>query len=178
MDEKSNQSQSREDFTQRWLEAEPSVSAYVFATINSFHDAEDVLQQVAQQAASRFDHYDPARPFLGWVLWLAKSRIIDFYRRRKRDQLVCNDAFLDRLSAALVERAAQRCERREALEHCLQGLPQRSRELLDLRYLEDLPATAIADSLGSTAGSIRVKLTRVRHALAECIERRISLENA
>lgn len=178
MEEKSNHSQSREDFTQRWLQAEPSVSAYIFATIHSFHDAEDVLQQVAQQAASRFDHYDPERPFLGWVLWLAKSRIIDFYRRRKRDQLVINDAFLDRLSAAFMEHAPQRSARREALEHCLQQLPQRSRELLDLRYLEDLPATTIAESLGSTAGSIRVKLTRVRHALAECIQRRITLENA
>ncbi|MAR09594.1 MAG: RNA polymerase subunit sigma-70 [Blastopirellula sp.] len=178
MAEASNSAESREDFTQRWLQAEPSVSAYIFATIHRFHDAEDVLQQVAQQAASRFDQYDSSRPFLGWVLWLAKSRIIDFYRRRDRDRLVLDDTFLDRLSEAFVERAASRCERREALEACLQSLPERSRELLDLRYVEDLPATAIADSLGSTAGSIRVQLTRVRHALAECIQRRIALGNA
>ena len=88
MDPEPRETESRQQFTQLWLQAEPSVSAYVFATISGFHDAEDVVQQIAQELARRFEQYDPNRPFLGWALWIAKSRVIDFYRRRKRDQLV------------------------------------------------------------------------------------------
>ena len=46
-----------------------------------------LVQQIAQETARRFDQYDPERPFLGWALWITKSRVIDFYRRRSRDQL-------------------------------------------------------------------------------------------
>ena len=74
-----DEGQKREEFTHCWLEAEPSVSAYVFASISGFHDAEDVVQRIAQELARRFDEYDPNRLFIGWALWIAKSGVIDFY---------------------------------------------------------------------------------------------------
>lgn len=65
------ESESREEFTRLWLAAESSVSTYVFASITEFHNAEDVVQQIALNAASRFDEFDAEPPFLGWVLWIA-----------------------------------------------------------------------------------------------------------
>ncbi|MEK6237055.1 MAG: sigma-70 family RNA polymerase sigma factor [Planctomycetales bacterium] len=178
MGDESSASKTRQEFTQAWLKAEPSVSAYVFAAISGFHDAEDVVQQIAQEAAGRFDQYDSNRPFVGWVLWLAKSRVIDFYRKGKRDRLIFSDELLDRLGQAFAQRAGQRCDRREALEHCLEDLPERSRRLIDLRYVEDLSAARVAAAVDSTAGSVRVLLGRVRNALAECIQRRVALEES
>ncbi|MGI9465540.1 MAG: sigma factor, partial [Rubripirellula sp.] len=88
MNRDQSENDRREAFTQHWMAAEPSVSAYVFAVISSFHDAEDLVQQIAQETARRFDQYDPERPFLGWALWITKSRVIDFYRQSSRDRLV------------------------------------------------------------------------------------------
>ncbi len=178
MNQDLSENERRQEFTQHWLAAEPSVSAYVFASIAGFHDAEDLVQQIAQEVARRFDQYDSSRPFLGWVLWVARSRVIDFYRRRKRDQLVFSDELLQKLSQAIVERDAGRSDRREALEHCLEGLPGKSRRGLDLRYVEELPSARIADSAGSTTGSVRVLLTRVRSGLAECVQRRLTMVDA
>jgi RNA polymerase sigma-70 factor (ECF subfamily) len=178
VNENLDENERRQEFTHCWLAAEPSVSAYVFASIAGFHDAEDLVQQIAQEAARRFEQYDSNRPFLGWVLWIAKSRVIDFYRRRKRDQLVFSDELLELLGQAIAERAPERSHRREALEHCLEGLPEQSRRLLDLRYVEELPSTDIANSVGSTTGSVRVLLTRVRNVLADCVQRRLTMEDA
>jgi RNA polymerase sigma-70 factor (ECF subfamily) len=168
----------RQEFTQHWLAVEPSVSAYVFAAISGFHDAEDVVQQVAQDVARRFDQYDSERPFLGWALWIAKSRVIDFYRKRKRDHLVFSDGLLQRLGEVISEQAAERCDQREALEHCLDGLPERSRHLLDLRYVDDLYAVDIAQKVDLTVGSVRVLLTRIRKTLSDCVQRRIAMEES
>ena len=178
MNQKSDETTTRGEFTQLWLKAEPSVSAYAFAAISGFHDAEDVVQQIAQEVARRFEEYDSRRPFLGWVLWISKSRVIDFYRRKKRDQLVFSDKLLEQLGQVISEREPKRSHRREALEHCLDELPERSRRLVDLRYVEDLSATMIAESVDSTDGSVRVLLTRVRSALAECVKRRLLTEEA
>lgn len=172
MDEK----QSREEFAKTWLRAEPSISAYIFASISAFHDAEDVLQQVAQTLARRFEEYDSDRPFVGWALWIAKSKVIDFYRKQSRSRIVFSDSMLDQLANTIAEHSEDHSRRREALEACLDDLPSNSRKLLDLRYVDELSAGEVANAVGSTDGSVRVLLSRVRSALAACIERRISSE--
>lgn len=170
--------QKREEFAQCWLKAEPSVSAYVFTVIAGFHDAEDLVQRIAQELARRFDEYDSARPFIGWALWIAKSRVTDFYRVQGRSRLVFSDDLLQRLSDTIHEQSSNRDRRREALETCLDGLPKKSRRLLDLRYVDELSAAESAQNVGLTAGSVRVLLSRVRSALADCVQRRIASEGA
>jgi RNA polymerase sigma-70 factor (ECF subfamily) len=173
-----DENQKREEFTHYWLEAEPSVSAYVFASISAFHDAEDVVQRIAQELARRFDEYDSSRPFVGWALWIARSRVIDFYRTQDRTRVVFSDELLGQLADTIAKRAGGRSNRREALEACLDELPPKSRRLLDLRYVEELSAAEMAREIGSTSGSVRVLLSRVRTILASCIERRLAMENA
>lgn len=168
----------RAEFAQCWLEAEPSVSAYVFASVTGFHDAEDVVQRIAQELARRFDEYDSSRPFVGWALWIAKSRVIDFYRAQDRTRVVFSDELLGQLADTIAKQADGRSHRREALEACLDELPPRSRRLLDLRYVDELSAAEMARETGSTSGSVRVLLSRVRTVLTSCIERRLGMENA
>lgn len=173
-----NEEQKREEFTQFWLKAEPSISAYVFASVSGFHDAEDTVQRIAQELAQRFDEYQPNRPFLGWALWIARSRVIDFYRKQGRSQLVFSPELLSRLAKTISQQAEVRNHRREALEACLDQLPDKSRRLLDLRYVEELSAADVAREVGSTSGSVRVLLSRVRTALADCIQRRLAAEGS
>lgn len=173
-----DENQKREEFTHHWLEVEPSVSAYVFASISGFHDAEDVVQRIAQELARRFDEYDSSRPFVGWALWIAKSRVIDFYRAQDRARVVFSDELLAQLADTIAKQADGRSNRREVLEACLEELPPKSRRLLDLRYVEELSAAEMAQETGTTSGSVRVLLSRVRTVLAGCIERRIAMENA
>lgn len=173
-----DENQKREEFTQCWLHAEPAVSAYVFAAVSGFHDAEDVVQRIAGELARRFEEYDVDRPFVGWALWIAKSRVIDFYRTQDRTRIVFSDELLGRLADTIAKQAGGRSRRREALDACLDELPVKSRRLLDLRYVDELSAKETARAVGSTSGSVRVLLSRVRTVLASCIERRLAMENS
>jgi RNA polymerase sigma-70 factor (ECF subfamily) len=166
----------RETLTRLWLEARPAVEAFVFASIRGFQDAEDVVQQVALAAARRFDEYDPTRPFVGWVLWLAKSRIVDHYRSRGRSRVVLSEAVLDRLAEILAERAGVVSRQAVALEKCLERLPAAARRLIDMRYAEDASMDAIAAAIESTAAAVRVRLHRIRTLLAECIRAELAKE--
>lgn len=176
--ESMKEDQKRELFTECWLKAEPAVSAYVFASVSRFHDAEDVVQRIAQELARRFDEFDFNRPFAAWALWIAKSRVIDFYRAEHRTRVVFSHELLGQLADTIAAQADGRSNRREALEACLEELPPKSRRLLDLRYVEELSADEMAQETGSTSGSVRVLLSRVRTVLASCIERRLAVENA
>jgi RNA polymerase sigma-70 factor (ECF subfamily) len=168
----------RERLTRYWLSAEPAVRAYVAAAVRSVADRDDVLQQVALTVARRFEEFDEGRPFVAWALWLAKSRIVDFYRAQDRQRLVLADGLLDRIAETLVQRHADSSPRREALEHCLEGLPVRSKSLVRLRYDDGLKIEQIAAAVRMTPGSVRVALFRIRESLAACIERRLAAESA
>ncbi len=111
-------------------------------------------------------------------MWIAKSRVIDFYRKQARNQLIFSNDLLQRLGETIAEQAESRDRRREALETCLDGLPKKSRRLLDLRYVDDLSAAEVAKSIGSTDGSVRVLLSRARTALADCVQHRLATEHA
>lgn len=166
----------RERLSRLWLEADPSVRAFVGASVGGFQDAQDVVQQVAMTVARRFEEYDEARPFLAWVLWLAKSRIADHHRKRGREKVVFSDALMDQLAEAFVQRQPERSARQEALEHCLDKLPEKSRQMLQLRYEEDSSMERVAEAVESSAAAVRVMLFRIRNLLADCIQKELTRE--
>lgn len=166
----------REQMTRHWLSCETSIRAYVATAIRSVADREDVVQQVALTIARRFEEYDHQRPFLAWALWLAKSRIIDYYRTQTRQRALLSDDALERLAEQFTRTQQSACLRLQALENCLEKLPQRSRSMIQYRYRDDLPIDKIADSIKSTPGTVRVALYRIRNALAQCIEDQLAKE--
>ena len=168
--------EARERLARLWLEAEPAVRAFVFASISSFADAEDVVQKVALTVARRFDEYDAERPFEAWAIWLAKSRVIDHYRVSGREKLVFSEQLMDQFADSLIARQSEQSARAVALEKCVEKLPDKPRQLLALRYGDDASAEAMAETLNSTAGSVRVMLHRVRNLLAECIQSELGKE--
>lgn len=170
------ESETRERMTRYWLAAEHAIRAYIAGAVRSFPDREDLVQQVALAVARRFDEYDEDRPFLAWALWIAKSRIIDHYRSQGRRSQPLSDELLERYAESMVRHQETISRRREALDECLERLPERSRSMIRLRYQDGLKIEQIAASIRSTPASVRVTLFRIREALAECIDRKLAGE--
>lgn len=168
--------EARERLARLWIEVEPAVRAFVFASISSFSDAEDVVQKVALTVARRFDEYDAERSFEAWALWLAKSRVIDHYRVSGREKLVFSEKLMDQFADSLTARQSEKSARAVALETCVEKLPDKSRQLLELRYEDGASAEVMAETVNSSAGSVRVMLHRVRNLLAECIQSELGKE--
>ena len=83
---------------------------------------------------------------------------------------------MDQFADSLIARHSEQSARAVALETCVEKLPDKSRRLLELRYEDGASAEAMAETLHSTAGSVRVTLHRVRNLLAECIQTELRKE--
>lgn len=160
-------------FARLWVSAQTAVAAYVFSAIRDTHEAEDVLQLIAEAAVEDFDRYDPQRSFTGWVLGIARHRVLHHLRTRRRDRHVFGDKALMLIAEAHERLDRQGDGRREALSHCLEKLTDRHRRLLNLRYEQAMGPGAIADQMGTSVNAISVALHRVRQGLADCIRRRL-----
>ena len=56
-----------------------------------------------------------------------------------------------------------------ALRSCIERLPARSRQMLHLRYWDELRADDIGDQVGLAGGAVRLALLRIREGLIRCL---------
>ncbi len=157
-----------------WTQVQPAIAGYLAAVVADPHQADDLLQEVAIALLRKFPDYDPQRPFVAWAMGMAKTAILSWRRDQGRAQRRFQDATIELLTAGWEEMMPELDERRSALQLCVQQLQGRGRELLALRYEEELAPPAIADRLGLSQVAVRVALTRLRTVLQSCIERRLA----
>lgn len=165
---------SMRELARLWVQSQSVISAYITANVIDAHHAEDLVQEVAQVIAEKFNTYDRDRPFTSWALGVARNRLLKYYRTRARDRLVLSEAALAKLADSM-ERTEHEAEaRRDALRHCLQEIRGRRRQVLQLRYGENAKTAEIAAQFGMSPSAVSVMLFRVRAALYSCIRNQMA----
>lgn len=164
------------DLAVLWTKVQPTVAAFIRSMVPHHHDAQDLLQRTAAKTFRSIGSYDPTRPFTAWVIAIARNEVRNHWRTRARDRHVFGDEHLELVATAFEEIEAEATPMREALLICLEGLGERSRRLLALKYEEQLDAAAIGERLSMKANAVLVAIHRVRRALRDCVERRLALE--
>ncbi|MBX2852375.1 MAG: sigma-70 family RNA polymerase sigma factor [Phycisphaeraceae bacterium] len=162
--------------TELWYAHQPAISAYLYAAVPNFHDAEDLTQQVAVAVARDFDKYDPDTPFLRWAIVIARNRVLNHRRSFAMSKIVFSQDTLDALADAAPDQQPITTAYKAALDNCLDQIQNKSRQALKLRYEEDLRTKEIATRLSMTANAVSVLLHRTRAALAECMKKKIDSE--
>lgn len=161
-----------------WTGAQPAVAAYLRAVMRDGSAAKDVLQETALVLFRRFAEYDGARPFLGWALGVARFQVLGFHRDAARSFLTFDAELFERFTEQWAVAAPAADHRATALQLCLGRLAARAREVVRLRYFEDLTAEEIAARTGANGAAVRVMLQRIREQLRECIERQMQAERS
>ena len=162
-----------ESFMRHWTRAQPTVASYVSSMVPDFHEAEDLLQEIAVILLRKFSQYDERRPFVAWALGIAKLEVLAKRRSRARSLVTLRNEAVESVTATYADMAPELEERAVALRECLKQLAGRALALVKLRYQEALPPREVAGRLQEAPGTVRVALSRVRLALQECIERKV-----
>lgn len=166
-------------FTAAWLHAQAAVAAYLSTAITDPHLVDDLLQELAMLLYDRWQEYDPGKPFLPWALGFARFKILEQYRRGRRDRLrLASPEHLSLLAAPGPAQADGWSAESDALRHCLQEVQGRSWDILRRRYHDDQDATTIAQELAMPAATVRSLLKRARDALVACVGRRLGSREA
>ena len=163
----------RRDLAVLWTKAQPNVSAFVSSLVGDFHDAEDIIQQVAAAAAERFDDYDPERPFVAWAIGIARHKVYNHLRSSGRDKHVFDSEALGDIAEAYQRIEPELTEARAALDDCMKKVQGKTRQVLELRYVRDLKPSAIGDKMGMKANAVYVMLHRLRAALTTCVKSKL-----
>jgi RNA polymerase sigma-70 factor (ECF subfamily) len=143
--------------------------AFVYSLIADADLAADVFQETNMVLWSKANEFDHAREFLPWALAVARNQVRAARQKRGRDRHVFDDQTLELLADAAGRRVQRLPARMVALAACLRRLPEKHRQLVDLRYRQQHSLQQVADVLGRTLSAVTVALHRVRQTLARCI---------
>jgi RNA polymerase sigma factor (sigma-70 family) len=142
------------------------IYSYVAYRVGDGPDAEDVTSEVFERALRYRKSYDPARGEpLAWLIGIAR-RCIDDAVTRPRAEL---GEHQDVTSAEDLEGDALQ---RLTVAAAVEGLDERSRDLIALRFGADLSARQIGEILGLKTNAVEVALHRTLARLRPELESR------
>jgi RNA polymerase sigma-70 factor, ECF subfamily len=131
----------------------------LFPVTGDLHEAEEVVQEAFARASIRWQRLRTYDVPEAWVRRVAMNLAADRHRRRHR-QVAALHRTGPPPSVPPVSVEAL------ALVHALRTLPFHHRQAIVLHYLVDLPVEEVADTLGTSAGTVKSWLARGRRALA------------
>ena len=130
------------------------VERYVYFRIAARADAEDVLQEVYLTAYRRFGSLQNRQAFLAWMMSIARSKCLDYFRAKARQMEIPLEIREEILPAPTRHGRAPVSIVRETLS----SLADREKQILYLYYFENLPQADIAERLGVPLGTVKSRL--------------------
>lgn len=150
-----------------------ALGLYVHGLVPRDAAAEDILQQTKLLMWKHFAEFTRGTNFLAWARKIAFNQILTHRRHKKREHLPLDEEALEALGHAVSELAQEASPRHEALRVCLGRLPTEHRQLVNLRYFEELEIDQIAAKVRRTEAAVYRALSRVRMTLMECVQRQM-----
>lgn len=162
------------EFVQLFTLHQRRLFLYILSQVPNPIEAEEVLQEANVVIWSKSAQFRPGTNFLAWVSQIANFEVMKYRSRRRRDRRQFSDEFLETVSRDALERSDELEDRRRALVECMEKLRPRDRELIQQRYAPGERGKHVAEQMGRPVNSVYQSLGRIRRALLECIQRRLS----
>ncbi|MBU2019371.1 MAG: sigma-70 family RNA polymerase sigma factor [Bacteroidetes bacterium] len=157
-----------------------SVYFTMLKMVKNNDDAEDLTIEAFGKAFNRIHQYSPNFAFSTWLFKIASNNCIDFIRKKRikvtsmdtgkttqDGEVVYFDASSDTLDPS--ETMIQK-QKANAMREVVSKLKPRYRELIELRYFQELSYEEIAEELNLPLGTVKAQLFRARDFLSNMME--------
>ena len=163
-------------FGQVYAQHERAVFRYAYHLLGNRDDADDVKQETFLKAYRAFSSFRSECSLSTWLLKICGNLCRDRMKSRDRrpevlyDPVAGPEHLADSTLAVDPVAAVERAQTRETLLAVLRGMPAEQRDILVLRELEDLSYEEIAEIMGCSRASVKVRLFRARSRFRERVE--------
>jgi len=151
---------------------------YLLRLVKQTGAAEDLFQQTWLRVMERIRSYDPQRSFEAWLFSVAHNLAIDYFRRCRPESLdeplPSGQTGLEILSTtgpSALEYLLAR-ERKEWLADAISELSVPYREVLTLRFEEEMKLEEIATVLAVPLATVKTRLHRALKGLRQVLGKR------
>ena len=147
---------------------------FIYFKVSSAEQAEDLTSETFLKAWQYLKEKREVPHLQALLYSIARSVVIDYYRRSacERSDVPADDERESELTAAGSEKLLRDVETKFDVTRViekLRGLKDEYREVVIMKYLDELTTGEIAEALGKSASNVRVILHRATKALSDAI---------
>lgn len=165
----------KQRFTDELCGSQRQIYGYIFALLCNKEDAQEVFQQTCLTMWEKFDEFEGRSAFATWGCAIARNKVRDFFKSRRRYSARFSPAFEESLAAIVAQVSAEEIDgRRAALDECLKKLTSDERNLAEQFYGAGVTAAKLAARWRCTPTVIYGKLRKIRETLLRCIDRTLA----
>lgn len=134
-------------------------------------DIDDLVQDILLSMHTARATYDPARPFLPWLMAIARNRMADGARRyaRRVAHEVPTDRPPETFPADDANMPVNGYGDAEALAQAMTNLPHSQRQAIELMKLGEMSLKEAAGATGTSIGALKVSVHRGMTALRKAL---------
>lgn len=148
---------TEQEFTTVYEENFNDVKGYLMKKTCDPELAEDLTSQTFVQAWARIDHWTPDAPIGAWLHRIAHNTLISHFRSHRLVTDLEDAAYEAADSDPGPETLALQAETRERVQQAIAQLPSpEQRQVLRLRFFEELDGRETAERMGRNLNSVRV----------------------
>lgn len=133
----------------------PKIYNYAFLQMGDVQAAEDLASDVMLKMLESIKKYNfRGLPFGAWVFRIARNRLIDLHRRRKRrGEVDLSETLSGTLASpeSMAERALERGQLQVALKH----LTDEQRQVIVLKFIQGFDNRSVGRIMGRSEGAVK-----------------------
>lgn len=149
---------------------------YIQMLVQNYQDAEDIFQETAAIAWEKFGTYEPGSNFASWMVAIAQFRIMYYWRKNKHSVVHYSSDTLKLIESYVVEKPQKDTLGRLHMRDCVEKLPPKDRDLIQMRYASGTTIKLLAEQLGRSVHGLYSSLSRIHTLLVECVQRQMAAE--
>ncbi|PXW12975.1 MULTISPECIES: sigma-70 family RNA polymerase sigma factor [Chryseobacterium] len=148
------------------------VFSFVMKKVRDENDADEITVNVFSKVLSKLDMFDPHFQFKTWILTIAQNTVIDFWRKKNRDNedAVENLEEVKNQYAKSPEELLISEEEQKKIIKTIESLDANYQDIIKLRFFEEKSIKEIAEELGISVANTKVRVMRAKKVLAELLK--------
>jgi len=127
--------------------------------------AEDLSSEVFLKALKSFEDFEQSRSFQSWIYTIAHNHLVNYYRVAHREVELTENISSPPSDIKKVELNYEL----NLILKKINSLDKSDREILLMRFVDELSNTEIAELLGKDEGAVRTKISRSLAKLRELL---------
>ncbi len=155
---------------------EKKIFVYIISLVPNQSDAEDIMQETMSRMWQKFSEFVPGSDFVAWGKKIAWFCILEARKKFSRSKVQFRSDVLELIEDASRTVIKEMDDRKDALQKCVEALPEKEKKMVRLHYEEDIKGKDLALRVGLSIHQTYRAIIRIHAILLACVRRTITME--
>lgn len=150
---------------------------HIIKMVKNHEQVEDIIQESFVKAFSNLNSYNTNYAFSTWLYRITTNHTIDYLRKKKLQTTSINEPVRAKdgemqfqiVGNAETDRKIIRKERKKIVSDAIENLPEKYREVIQMRHLEEMSYQEISKELELPLGTVKAHIFRAREMLYKAL---------